>query len=91
MSRRMDSTATSNFGLMGGTNLLAAVAATAAWINPLTTVLLSGLPLLLADIRNITALTSHGVFETQVERTRALPPLPHKHTSCRFPKAMPHN
>ena len=91
MSRRMDSTATSNFGLMGGTNLFAAVAATAAWINPLTTVLLSGLPLLLADIRNITALTSHGVFETQVERTRALPPLPHKHTSCRLPKAMPHN
>lgn len=91
MSRRLDSTATSNFGLIGGTNLLAAVAATAAWINPLTTVLLSDLPLLLAEIRNITALTSHGVFETHVERTKALPPLPHRHAACRLPKARPHN
>ena len=91
MSRRLDSTATSNFGLIGGTNLLAAVAATAAWINPLTTVLLSDLPLLLAEIRNITALTSHGVFETHVDRTKALPPLPHKHPACRLPKARPHS
>jgi hypothetical protein len=44
------------------------VAATAAWINPLTTVLLSGLPLLLADIRNITALTSHGVLDQAATR-----------------------
>lgn len=92
MSRRLDSTANSNFALIGGSSLLAAIAASAAWINPVTTVLLSDLPLLLAELRNITALTSHGVFETHIHRRQALPPLPPRHraTSRRGPKAGPH-
>lgn len=92
MSRRLDSTANSNFALIGGSSLLAAIAATAAWINPLTTVLLSDVPLVLAELRNITALTSHGVFETHMHRHRALPPLPpQRHAaSCRLTKTRPH-
>jgi len=76
MSRRIESTATSNVALIGGSSLLAGVAASAAWINPVTTVLLADLPLLLAELRNITALSSHGVFETDSAQPRALPPLP---------------
>jgi len=92
MSRRLDATANSNFGLIGGSSLLAAIAASAALINPVTTVLVSDLPLVVAELRNITALTSHGVFETQPHRQRALPTLPTKRhaASCRLPKARPH-
>lgn len=74
MSRRLDTTANSNFALIGGSSLLAGIAASAAWINPVTTVLLSDLPLLIAELRNITALSSHGVFETRRQRRRGLLP-----------------
>jgi soluble P-type ATPase len=82
MSRRMESLAVSNFALIGGSNLVAAVAASSLWINPLTTVLLSDLPLLLAGLRNLSLMGSHGMMPNAV--------LPHAPERPRvFPEASP--
>jgi hypothetical protein len=62
VSRRLDWTAKSNFALIGATNLLSAIATLTSWISPLITVLLSDLPLLLAELRNINAVSSHRIF-----------------------------
>lgn len=91
MSRRLEATANSNFALIGGSSLLAGIAASALWINPLTTVLLADVPLVLAELRNITALSSHGVFDTDAKRHRALQPPPpsEQAVSCQLRKACP--
>jgi len=58
MSRRLEATANSNFGLIGITHLLAAAATASALINPLQTVLLADLPLVLAELRNLAVMAN---------------------------------
>ncbi len=58
MSRRLEATATSNFGLIGITHLLSAAATATALINPLQTVLLADLPLVLAELRNLAVMAN---------------------------------
>jgi len=87
LSRNIEKTATSNFTILAGSSLLAAIGATSAVINPLTTVLLSNLPIFLAELRNVLAMNSHGIYETHYDKERAAPPLPMRHPSCRLPSA----
>ena len=58
MSRRLEATANSNFGLIGITHLLSAAATATALINPLQTVLLADLPLVLAELRNLAVMSN---------------------------------
>ena len=58
MSRRLEATANSNFGLIGITHLVSAAATATALINPLQTVLLADLPLVLAELRNLSVLAN---------------------------------
>ena len=58
MSRRLEATANSNFGLIGITHLLSAAATATALINPLQTVLLADLPLVLAELRNVAVMAN---------------------------------
>ena len=58
MSRRLEATANSNFGLIGITHLLSAAATATALINPLQTVLLADLPLVLAELRNLAVMAN---------------------------------
>jgi len=58
MGRRLESTTNSNFALIGSTHLISVFATLAGWINPLQTLLLSDLPLCLAEVRNLTTLSA---------------------------------
>ena len=58
MSRRLEATANSNIGLIGITHLLSAAATATAWFNPLQTVLLADLPLVLAELRNLAVMSN---------------------------------
>jgi len=58
LGRRLESTTNSNFALIGSTHLISVVATMAGWINPLQTLLLSDLPLCLAEVRNLTTLSA---------------------------------
>ncbi len=87
LSRNIEKTATSNFSIITGSRLLAAIGATSAAISPLATVILSNIPIFLAELRNLIAMKSHGVYETHYDKERATPPLPMRHPSCRLPSA----
>lgn len=89
LSRRIEQTETVNFAMIAGSSLLTGIAATAAWIAPLPTVLLANLPIILAELFNIQAINSHGVFEAEAHHTRALPALETPPLSCRLPRARP--
>jgi len=69
LSRRIGKTEKSNFFIISGVNLLTAIAATAAWIAPLPTVLLANIPLFLAELRNVYAVSSHRMYEFQEKQT----------------------
>lgn len=90
LSRNIEKTARSNFILLAGSSLVTAVGAATAIINPLSTVLLSNLPFLISELRNLSAMNSHSVFETTYEKERAIPPLPPKHPKCRIPSGSGH-
>jgi cation transport ATPase len=64
LSKNLDHTTITNFGLIGVTNLVVAVASAAAWINPLTVVLLSDIPLVIVEIRNINSMHFHRKLTT---------------------------
>lgn len=57
-SRRLEATANSNFGMIGITNLLSAAATALALINPLQSILLADVPLVLAELRNLGAMSN---------------------------------
>jgi cation transport ATPase len=90
LSRNIEKTASSNFTLLAGSSFATAVGAATAIINPLSTVLLSNIPFLISELRNLSAMNSHGVFETAYEKERAIPPLPPKHPKCRIPSGSGH-
>ena len=56
LSRRIEQTSATNFRLISGSSLLAAAGSAAAWFSPLATVLVSKIPLLLAELRTISAM-----------------------------------
>ncbi len=58
MSRKLEATANSNFGIIGISHLLSAAATASALINPLQTVLLADLPLVLAELRNLAVMAN---------------------------------
>jgi soluble P-type ATPase len=58
MSRQLEATANSNFGIIGISHLLSAAATASALINPLQTVLLADLPLVLAELRNLAVMAN---------------------------------
>lgn len=94
LSRRIERTSSSNFKLIGSSSLLAAAGSAAAWFSPLTTVLVSKIPLLLAELSYISAMTSHDTFNPDVTPD-GLNPLPQSEQArpsltCRLPKARPH-
>lgn len=59
LSRRLEATEGSNFNMISSCSIATGVAATFGWIEPLMTVLLSNLPVFLAELRNISSITSH--------------------------------
>ena len=69
LSRQIEKTEKSNFAIISGISLLTAIAATAAWIAPLPTVLLANIPIFIAELRNIYAISSHGMLEIQEKQT----------------------
>lgn len=89
LSRRLERTETRNFAMIAGGSLLTGVAAVAAWITPLPTVLLTNLPIILAELFNIQAMNSHGVFEAEGHHARALPAQEPGPLLCRLPAARP--
>jgi len=89
LSRRIERTETLNFTMIASTSLLTGVAATAAWIAPLPTVLLANLPILLAELFNISSVNSHGVFEAEAHHARTLPGQEPASLTCRLPRARP--
>lgn len=58
ISRRLQQASGQNFGLLGTSQLIASLATAAGWIAPLQTVLLSDIPLLLAELNNLAALNA---------------------------------
>ncbi len=56
ISRRMERVCNQNFTLLGGSQLIASLATAAGLIAPLQTVLLSDIPLLMAELNNLLAL-----------------------------------
>lgn len=58
IGKRLESTTNSNFALIGSTHLIPVVATLAGWINPLQTLLLSDLPLCLAELRTLSILSA---------------------------------
>ena len=70
LGRRLESTANSNFALIGSTHLISVFATIAGWINPLQTLLLSDLPLCLAEIRNLTTLSARpAITPASIDQT----------------------
>ena len=91
-SRNIEKTANSNFLIITASSLIAAIGATTAAFNPLTTVLLSNIPALIAEIRNLLSLKTQGVYESHYNKERApIPPLPIQHPSCRIPLVRLHS
>lgn len=94
LSRRIEQTSSTNFRLIGGSSLLAAAGSAAAWFSPLATVLVSKIPLLLAELRYIAAMTSHDVFDDEHHPQPPQQPAPPEDStralSCRLPKSRPH-
>ncbi|MFM7266622.1 MAG: hypothetical protein ACKOZW_13725 [Cyanobium sp.] len=60
ISRRLQQTARQNFALVGSSQLAASLATAVGWIGPLQMVLLGDVPLLLAELNNLLALTASG-------------------------------
>jgi cation transport ATPase len=56
ISRSMQRASDQNFSLLAASQVLASLATAAGWIVPLQTVLLSDVPLLLAELNNLLAL-----------------------------------
>ena len=75
LSRGLETTEASNFALIAGSSLLTAVAATAAWIAPLPTVLLTNIPIFLAELRNIQAMRRDYCQGPRAQPPRSLPHL----------------
>jgi cation transport ATPase len=64
ISRRMERVCNQNFSLLGGSQLIASLATAAGLIAPLQTVLLSDIPLLLAELNNLLALRAPKRLES---------------------------
>jgi len=72
ISRRMERVCTQNFSLLGGSQLIASLATAAGLIAPLQTVLLSDIPLLMAELNNLLALRApRSVFSPGHSVTRS--------------------
>ena len=56
LSRRIEKTSANNFRLISSSSLLAAAGSAAAWFSPLATVLVSKIPLLLAELHYVSAM-----------------------------------
>lgn len=95
LSRRVERASSSNFKLIGSSSLLAAAGSAAAWFNHLTTVLVSKIPLLLAKLSYISAMTTHDTYNHNITPDGVNPHPQSKHVnlslSCRPPKARPHH
>ena len=59
ISRRLERTETSNFNMISSCSIATGVAATAGLVSPLSTVLLSNIPMFLAELRNIASTQSN--------------------------------
>ena len=90
LSRRVDRTTTSNFTLLVGTSLATALGSSLNWFSPLATVLLSDVPVVLAGLRNIAAMNTHGLLESHAGKSKVHPPLKERALACRRPTARPH-
>jgi hypothetical protein len=69
ISRSMQRACDQNFSLLGASQLLASLATAAGWIAPLQTVLLSDIPLLLAELNNLLALQAPKQLATEKRAT----------------------
>jgi P-type E1-E2 ATPase len=90
LSRRVNHTTTSNFGLLLGTSLATAIGAGLNWFSPLTTVLVSDIPVVLAALRNIAAMNTHGVLESHAHKHKTHQVIEQRAMACRLPSARPH-
>ncbi len=85
LSRRLQHVTNSNFGLLLGSALVTAIGSAVNWFSPLATVVFSNAPVLLAGIRNITAMNTHSMFELNELNARADSAYPHRALACRVP------
>lgn len=83
LSRRLTRVTNSNFGLLVTSSLVTAVGSAVNWFNPLTTVVLSNVPVVLAGLRNISAMNSHSMFERSEESDQATTLHPNRPLACR--------
>jgi len=74
-----------NFSFICGTSLLSAIAAATSLITPAAMILLSDIPLLIAEVFSIKAMNSHGVFENNDRKTRVFHPIPQTPSSSHLP------
>ena len=75
LSKRNQIATNFNFSFICGTSLLSAIAAAASLITPAAMILLSDIPLLIAEVFSIKAMSSHGVFENHEVQTRVCHPI----------------
>lgn len=76
ISRGLRQTARQNFALVGSSQLAASLATAVGWIAPLQMVLLSDIPLLLAELNNLRTLKASGQpdHRSRAQRTQPSPP-----------------
>jgi hypothetical protein len=89
LSRRVNKTTTSNFGLLLSTSLATAIGSGLNWFSPLATVLLSDIPVVLAGLRNIASMNTHGVLESHDYKHRTHQVIEKRAMACRLPSARP--
>lgn len=90
LSRRLQHVTNSNFRLLVGSALITAIGSAVNWFNPLATVVFSNVPVVLAGVRNITALNTHSMFETSEQHHKTDIAYPTRPLACRLPQRQPH-
>lgn len=89
LSRRLQHVTDTNFGLLVSTSLITAIGSAANWFNPLATVVFYNVPVVLAGLRNITAMNTHSMFERSEEDHQANIIQPNRPLACRLPQRQP--
>jgi P-type E1-E2 ATPase len=89
LSRRLQHVTNSNFRLLVGSALITAIGSAVNWFNPLATVVCSNVPVVLAGVRNITALNTHSMFETSEQHHKTDIAYPTRPLACRLPQRQP--
>jgi cation transport ATPase len=89
LSRRLQNVTNSNFQLLVGSALVTAIGSAVNWLSPLATVVFSNVPIVLAGVRNITAMNTHSLFEVTEHNHKTDFSHPSRPLACRVPQRLP--